>query len=110
VANHVAFRRLDLDDVGALVGQQHGAVRAEDDVGEVDDPDAFERAWHFSFLADGAPRLPSPRRGVTGRGTAAQNTSVSVGETIRRVLRCSRGTLEWTSQEVGSFHRRPRVL
>jgi hypothetical protein len=50
VAHHVAFRRLDLDHVSALVGQQHGAVGAEDDVGQVDDPDAFERAGHFLSL------------------------------------------------------------
>src|SRR5882762_8998668 len=50
VAHRVALRRLDLDHVGTLVGQQHGAVGPEDDVGEVDDPDAFERAGHCPVL------------------------------------------------------------
>ena len=56
VAHRVALRRLDLDDVGALVGQQHGAVGPEDDVGEVDDPDAFERAGHCPVLCRERPR------------------------------------------------------
>jgi len=56
VSHRVAFRCLDLDHFGALVGQQHGAVRTKDDVGQVDDPDAFERAWHFLFLWWGLKR------------------------------------------------------
>ena len=56
MAHRVAFRRFDLDHVGALVGQQHGAVGPEDDVGEVDDPDAFERAGHCPVLCWERPR------------------------------------------------------
>src|SRR5437763_1458088 len=35
---HVPLRRLDLDHVGAEVGEQHRGVRAGERVGEVDDP------------------------------------------------------------------------
>jgi hypothetical protein len=37
------LRRLDLDDFGAEVGQDHAAGRAHDHVGELDDADAVER-------------------------------------------------------------------
>ena len=42
-AAHVAARRLDLDDVGAHVGQQRAAQRAGDEVRQLDDADAGER-------------------------------------------------------------------
>jgi len=38
-------RRLDLDDLGADVGEQHVAERAGEDAGQVDDADAGE--WHW---------------------------------------------------------------
>src|SRR5262249_16351589 len=46
-AQQVAARRLDLDDVGAVVGERAGADWSDDDGGEVDDADAGEGAAHF---------------------------------------------------------------
>ena len=40
LARAVAIDRLDLDHLGAEVGQDHAARRAEDGVGEFDDADA----------------------------------------------------------------------
>ena len=39
-----AVRALDLDDVGAVVGEQLGAVRPRDVVREVEDLDALQRS------------------------------------------------------------------
>ena len=43
-ARVVAVERLDLDDLGALVGQQHGAERTGQHLREVDDADPVEGA------------------------------------------------------------------
>ena len=43
-ARVVAVERLDLDDLRALVGQQHGAERAGQHLREIDDADAIESA------------------------------------------------------------------
>ena len=43
-AGRVAFGRLDLDDIGAQVGEEHRAVRAGQDRRAVDDAQAGERA------------------------------------------------------------------
>ena len=44
VAPPVAGQRLDLDDLRAPVAQGHGAERAEQDGGQIEDPDALEWA------------------------------------------------------------------
>ena len=63
-------RLLDLDDVGALVGQDHGGPGARQHRGEVDDADAGERAGsvacgvllaHCVMLLLRAAGRPSPR-------------------------------------------------
>jgi hypothetical protein len=41
-----APRRLDLDHVGALIGENHGAVRAGNDGAQVEDADAVQRSGH----------------------------------------------------------------
>ena len=46
VAHAVAAGRLDLEDVGAQVGEDHGAVRAGDVFGEVGDSNAGQNAGH----------------------------------------------------------------
>ena len=46
VARGVASRRLDLDDLGAVVGQQHRAIGAGQVAGQVEDQKMFERAGH----------------------------------------------------------------
>ncbi len=46
-ARVVAVERLDLDDLRALVGQQHRAVGAGQHLREVDDPHAIERTQNF---------------------------------------------------------------
>ncbi len=43
VARHVAARRLDLHHVGPEIGEQHGAVRPGEDLGEVEHAQAVER-------------------------------------------------------------------
>ena len=43
LARAIAVDRLDLDHLGAEIGQDHAAGRPEDGVGELDDADAFER-------------------------------------------------------------------
>jgi hypothetical protein len=47
---------LDLDDVRALLGQQHPGQRPRDDLGGLDDDDPLERSWH-QF-----PPRPGPHR------------------------------------------------
>ena len=44
VASVVAAGRFDLEDVGAHVAEQHGAVGTGDEAREVEDPDAVQRA------------------------------------------------------------------
>ena len=43
-ARVVAVERLDLDDLGPLVGQQHGAERAGQHLRKIDDADSVEGA------------------------------------------------------------------
>src|SRR3954451_5715049 len=43
MAHHVAVGAFDLDDVGAVVAEDHGCVGPHHDAGEVDDSDASER-------------------------------------------------------------------
>ena len=85
----IAARRLDLDDVGAVVAERHGGDRPGEPGGQVDDPQSFQCAWHASPLSrnrvilevDHARRgemqlCPMPRssrgstssRGLSGRG------------------------------------------
>ena len=45
-ARDVAFGRLDLDHVRAVVGEQPGAVRRRDGLAEFHDLDAFESSGH----------------------------------------------------------------
>ncbi len=110
MAHRVALRRLDLDDVGALVGQQHGAVGPEDDVGEVDDPDAFERAGHCPVLCWERPRdchrldLASRRRKLrrkTGRKSWTCAPRCAAPRTAMRVKRRSRPATGEPQDRVG---------
>ena len=48
-ADDVAFGTFDLDDVGAVVAENHGRVRTHHHARQVDDPDAGERALAFPF-------------------------------------------------------------
>ena len=52
VAHAVAAGRLDLEDVGPQVGEDHGAVRAGDVFGEVGDSNAGQNAGHCGPPAD----------------------------------------------------------
>ena len=45
----IPFRRLDLDDVGAQIGQLHRAERAGHDLAEVEDADAGKGAGHVTM-------------------------------------------------------------
>ena len=56
MAGVVARRRLDLDHVGALVGQDHGGQRSRDHRGEIDDPVSVERSWHGGSLPVRSPQ------------------------------------------------------
>ena len=49
-AQQIAFRRLDLDHVGAHVGHVLGSERAQQHGREIDHAYAFERSRHLSFL------------------------------------------------------------
>ena len=59
-AGLVARRRLDLDDVGAEVGEEHGGERAGQHPAEVDDPDAVERERldHAGTVVEALARSP----------------------------------------------------
>ena len=50
-AQEVAARRLDLDDVGAVVGEKERRGRPHHDGGEIDDPYSGERAAHARLPA-----------------------------------------------------------
>ena len=54
VAHRVAFGCLDFDHLRALIGEQHRAVGSEDDIREVDDTNAVQRAGHgcVSFVIE----------------------------------------------------------
>ena len=54
-AAHVALRRLDLDDVGAHVGEQRAGQRPGDEVRQLDDANPGERFCHLGSL-----RFPFP--------------------------------------------------
>ena len=69
VARDVAAGRLDLDDLGTEVGQQLGRVRARDDGGEVDHPDAVQ--WQGGHVVEAITVTPHGRArapNVHGRG------------------------------------------
>lgn len=53
-ARDIACRRLDLDDLGAEVGEHQAAIRARQHVADLDDADAFQRTAHDSALASDA--------------------------------------------------------
>src|SRR3546814_19516395 len=55
VAHLVALRRLDLDDVGAVVAEQLRAVRPAEHAGAVDDLEAGECAALISGVGHGIP-------------------------------------------------------
>ena len=57
VTHFVALRGLDLDDLGAVVGQNHGAVRPAEDPREVHDLDACQCAGGASQTLAGGNRL-----------------------------------------------------
>jgi hypothetical protein len=68
-AHHVTFRRLDLDDVGAEIGQQARAVRPGDGGGEVEDPQAGKclvhvrpRSWDQTLALRRRPRTARRHR------------------------------------------------
>ena len=61
-AHPVAAGRLDLDHVGAEVGEEHRSERAGEELAEVDDPQPFQRPGHQidpppPELRDCRPRL-----------------------------------------------------
>jgi hypothetical protein len=72
-ARVVACQRLDLDDLGAQVGQDHPAGRPHHHVGELDDPQAGQR----QRLRLGAHRtlLPSAWRKPGGRPACGSSSS-----------------------------------
>ena len=77
VAHLVALRRLDLDDLGAVIGQPLRAERSAEDPRQVDDPDAVERAHPRSPLCD-AVRPPAPdAAGEFGIEAAARAGAIS---------------------------------
>jgi len=59
-ARLVAVGRLDLDDIGAEVGQQHGGERPGQHAADVDDADAFqgEPIGHGATVAERLARAP----------------------------------------------------
>jgi hypothetical protein len=44
-AHQIAARRLDLDDVGAVIGENLRGIRAKHHRGEVDDAQSVQRRW-----------------------------------------------------------------
>lgn len=66
VTDRIALGRLDLDDVGALVGQQHRAVGPENDIGEIDDSSPASAPAMLRFFQETGARLPLRRLDVTG--------------------------------------------
>ena len=57
VAHLVALRRLDLDHLGAVVGQDHRAVGTAEHAGQVDDLDAGERTRGYGEALSAVLRL-----------------------------------------------------
>src|SRR5262249_27965249 len=58
----VALERLDLDHLGALGREHHGAERAGEHLREVEDPQAVERPGNGHLSAQWLRRLMSARR------------------------------------------------
>ncbi len=76
----IALGRLDLDDVGAEIAEEHRAVRAGEDRRRVDDPQAGERTrpgrgWH---VGDGG--TPARRPLILAAGSAAARIPVGILE------------------------------
>ena len=82
LAGDVALGRLDLDHLGAHVGQQQAAIRAGQHVADLDDPDAGERSAHCSAAASFATTLVEQHVGGEHRGHAevAQFRMVLAGD------------------------------
>src|SRR6185295_11851572 len=79
VAGEVALEALDLDDVGPLVGEEHGGRRAGDDAGQVDDADAVQGSWHGASILTVVSLLPY--RPTASNGEAHMH----VGESMSNV-------------------------
>src|SRR5205807_6854010 len=102
-------RRLDLDDIGALLGEEQHAERARDAPREVEDADAVERASHWAvslaqrrrtcqagLAAAALPRPPTPIASFASRLRAGEHMAItgahvllytSQPEELRAVLR-----------------------
>ena len=65
-------RRLHLDHLGALVGEDHRGERAGEDRGAVDDADAIERSGHGTSSGGFEAMLPRLRRAGSRPGRAAR--------------------------------------
>src|SRR3989442_917277 len=64
-------RSLDLDHVGAQVGEVLGRPRAGEDAGEIEDAEVLEGAWHASLPSQHATRgWGRPSRVIPGRAQA----------------------------------------
>ena len=101
VARLVAARRLDLDDLGAEVGQDHSAGRAHHHVGELDDADAGQRQARCRSVRS----LMVVLRSVSGQSTAA---GVKVlGRPARQSAPCSVSPCE-PAGHLGAQRQQPR--
>ena len=70
-AGFIALRRLDLDHFGAVIGQNHRAIRATQNTGEVDDFQARKcacggRDGHAAFSWFWSAERPQTRRQKSG--------------------------------------------
>src|SRR5262249_42058479 len=84
IARRIAFRRFDLDHIGAVVRQDAGAPRAHLHGGEIEHPDAVERtAGHRTFFTNRPPSMmagmlrPSPSSTEMSRNGSPSTTSRS---------------------------------
>ena len=71
----VAFRRLDLDDVGAEIGENLRAVRSENHCRHVGDADTGQRKLPCHFLSPNSALLVGRARSHAASGRAANATA-----------------------------------
>ena len=55
-------RAFDLDDVGAKIAEQHGAIRTGQRLGQLNYPDSIEDVLHAPIIADAEPKNRRVRR------------------------------------------------
>src|SRR5438270_6013481 len=96
VAHHVALWAFDLDDVGAVVAEDHGGVGPHHHAGQIDDPDAGEGACRkrlcFHFRTAQWPAASAAVNALNTSVPGLPRLSISFTQSSATVLKAASNT------------------